>query len=309
MIEPAFPADDNWRTSEGHQILLLYFTSPNGINSLPRSYNWADLLDESVESAVQRLVRDGGLRTITDAKWRIMHGRGAAELKAMCRSTGLKVSGSKEELAERIAAIDPTGSSFGTNEVLYVCSEDVAQFIEENRRSIDAIWGDFRGLQGLFSHEEFCNEKAALTHRFSAERSGQPSNDDVKWSLLNRRAIQHAAEGNLGLARNVYLAMADFLKRREKPRQALPLYLLVCAYDLNGAINRGGISGELLKRFPLFDSEFSTLAPSVIQEIQSITEDESMKLDEVSLDLPPKVRHAVETRFSANGELSHGNVA
>ena len=272
----------NWRESEGHQQILLYFRFPNSTENLPRSYDWAGMLGESVESAVRRLVADGALRHVTEAKWRILYRRGGSELKELCRSHGLKVSGTKEQLAERLAGIDPTGDLLGTKNTLYMCSDEAAQFIEANRHSLEVASGDMRELRGMFSLEEFEAEKRLLLRRFSEKGYGPPSSDDVKWALLNKKTLQHAKEGNLGLCGNVYFAMAGFQQRRDKLKAALPLYLLVCAYDLNGAQNRGGLSGKLLEQFPLFDRKMSSLAPAVVEEVRYIMEALPVTLDEVS---------------------------
>jgi hypothetical protein len=93
----------NWRESEGHQLLLLYFVRPNERQNLPRSYNWSAVLGESLESAVERLIADGALNEVTEAKWRIWYGRKASELKELCRIRGLKVSGTIEQLSDRLA--------------------------------------------------------------------------------------------------------------------------------------------------------------------------------------------------------------
>ena len=53
----------------------------------------------------------------------------------------------------------------------------------------------------------------------------------MKWGLLVERASRYATEGNLGLSRNMYLSMADFLTRRWKLAEALQQYLFVCALD------------------------------------------------------------------------------
>jgi hypothetical protein len=283
--EPTIPVTQisrDWRESEGHQLILFYFISPNTIDNLPKSYEWDAVLGESLNSACDRLVVDGALRVEENAKWRIMHGRGAVELKDLCRTYQLKVSGTKEQLAERLAGIDPSGELLGCKKRLLICSDDAARFITLHRESLNAAMGDLRELWGLFTFSQFEAEKDSLTNRFSAKGYGRPSNDDVKWSIMNKKALQHAQEGNLGLCRNMYHAMASFLDRRGKLKQALPLYLLVCAYDLNGAMNRGGISTELLRQFPLFDSKFSFLAPGVVGEVVSIINALSMTKEELS---------------------------
>jgi len=101
----------------------------------------------------------------------------------------------------------------------------------------------------------------------------EPSGDDIKWEMLNRQARQYSTEGNLGLCRNTYLLMADFLSRPEKLKEALRLYLIVCAYDLNGAQNRGGLPPDMLRQFPLFDFAMATLAPVVVDNVQDLAEE------------------------------------
>ena len=97
-----------------------------------------------------------------------------------------------------------------------------------------------------------------------------PSDDDVKWGLLVERASRYATEGNLGLSRNMYLSMADFLTRRWKLAEALQQYLFVCALDINGAQYRGGVSRETLREFSLFDPRLAFLAPVIVNQVRMI---------------------------------------
>ena len=123
------------------------------------------------------------------------------------------------------------------------------------------------------SLDEFAVEKRRLTQQFAANGYPAPSDDDVAWGLMNKKAMQHATEGNLGLCRNTYLAMADFLSRRNKLAEALRLYLIVCSYDLNGAENRGGLPTDMLKEFPLFDRASAMLAPVVIKHVRNLSKE------------------------------------
>jgi len=281
-VNGAVRALQHWRHSEEYQLILLYFTSPTAIGSLPRSYNWQEILGESLELAIRRLITDGGLREVTETKWRILHGRGASELKELCRSSRLRVSGTKEQLAERLTELDPTGCSLGTQETLLICSDEAVHFIALHRHALEAARGDLRELWGLFSWSEFLAEKEMLTRRSAQKGFSRPSGDDVKWSLLNKRVLEHTSERNLGLVRNIYYAMAGFLERRDKWEQALQMFLLVCAYDLNGSSNYGRISTDMLKEFPPFDLRFSSLAPAVVAEMQTIMEKVPLTLIEVS---------------------------
>jgi hypothetical protein len=109
----------------------------------------------------------------------------------------------------------------------------------------------------------------------------EPTDDEVKWEMLNRQALQHSTEGNLGLCRNTYLLMADVLSRPERLKEALRLYLIVCAYDLNGAQNRGGLSAEMLRQFPIFDFTMATLAPVVVDKVRDLAEELKFSLGDV----------------------------
>jgi hypothetical protein len=102
-----------WRTSEGYQRLLTNFVLPNSRECVPRWVEWNELLGEALDSAIERLKSVGALIPVNEPTRRILHGRGAKELKKLCNEHGLKVSGSKEQLAERLANIDPSGSVFG----------------------------------------------------------------------------------------------------------------------------------------------------------------------------------------------------
>ena len=262
----------DWRASEGHQRLLLSFTFPNTAEDVPKWVDWPELLGESLDSAIQRLKTDGALLPVDEPVWRILHRRGANELKRMCREHGLKVSGTKEQMAERLVTIDPSGLVLGYSGEMLKCSPEAEQIANARRGAWQQSQLDDPDLKHLFDRQEFESEKERLTQQFLGKGYPEPSDDDVKWGMLNRRALQHATEGNLGLCRNVYLVMGSFVSRREKPKEALRLYLIVCAYDLNGAQNRGGASAATLRQFPLFDLATATLAPVVVRNVKRLAE-------------------------------------
>jgi hypothetical protein len=123
---------------------------------------------------------------------------------------------------------------------------------------------DFRYIT---TESEVKAERERLRKSFLAKGYTEPSDDDVKWGLLNQKAIKYAHDGDFGLSRNIYLTMAEFLARRWRLREALELYLYVCILDLNGAQNT---SGFVLRQFPVFDPNSSNLAPVVLDQITRI---------------------------------------
>lgn len=269
----------DWRRSEGHQRLLLSFTLPNTSEGVPKWTDWDGLLGESLDSAIERLKTDGALLPVNQPAWHILHNRGASELRKMCRDHGIKVSGTKDQMAGRLVSIDPTGVVLGYPGELLKCSPEAAQIADARREAWKQSQLDDPDLRHVFARKEFEVEKELLKQRFLREAHPEPSDDDVKWGMLNRRILQHAAESNLGLCRNMYLVMAGFVWRRGKLTEALRLYLTVCIYDLNGAQNRAGTPPEMLQEFPLFDPAMAMLAPAVVEGVQDLAEELGLTID------------------------------
>lgn len=181
----------NWRTSEAYQRLLLSFMFPNAAESVPKWVDWDRLLGESLGSAIQRLKGDGALLPINEPIGRILHQRGANELKKMCREHGLKVSGTKEQMAERLASIDPSGLPLGYPGELLKCSDEAEEIAKSRREAWEQSQLDDPDLKHIFDRHEFKTEKERLRQEFLSKGYREPSDDDVKWRMLNRRALQH----------------------------------------------------------------------------------------------------------------------
>jgi hypothetical protein len=172
------------------------------------------------------------------------------------------------------------GAALGCSRRLYMCSGEAARLLDSRRDYLGIAMSDLRDFGTLFAFQELQAERITLANR-SENASSTVSSDDVKWSLLSQKALQYARQGDLGLSRNVYLSMAEFLKRRSKLKESLSLYLLVCGYDLNGAENRGSLPNTLLGEFPLFDSKTAFLAPAVLDSVQDLMKKIPLPLDDV----------------------------
>ncbi len=151
---------------------------------------------------------------------------------------------------------------------------------------IDEEWLIVAGVHDNFVAEkkEFTKEKEILRKRFGCK---EPSDIDIKWSLLNKQLMEHAQNGDWGLYRNVKFQMAEILHREMKLKNALQTYLEVCYLDLNGPNNTSEINdSSLLKEFPPFEpsEDNSFLAPGVIERIQRILKKLELEKEKVKTD-------------------------
>lgn len=146
---------------------------------------------------------------------------------------------------------------------------------------IDEEWTIVAGTHDIFvaEKEEFAKEKEILRKRFGGK---EPSDNDVRWGLLNKQIIENAKNGDWGLYRNTRFQMAEILRGEMKLKDALRTYLEVCYLDLNGGRNIGGMNDpELLKEFPPFDPKEAFLAPGIIDLIQMIMRKLNMASEDV----------------------------
>jgi predicted RNA-binding Zn-ribbon protein involved in translation (DUF1610 family) len=162
--------------------------------------------------------------------------------------------------------------------------KDNARVVVSNAEAdrIDEEWSIVAGTHDVFVAEkaEFAKEKEILRRRFGGK---EPSENDVRWGLLNKQLIEHSQNGNWGLYRNARFQMAEILRGEMKLNEALRTYLEVCYLDLNGPRNTGGMSDpDLLKEFPPFDPNRNLfLAPGVIDRIKRIVQKLKLSKDEV----------------------------
>jgi hypothetical protein len=108
------------------------------------------------------------------------------------------------------------------------------------------------------SRKEVEEEREKL--RLSARGADQhePSDDEVKWSLLNKWSTRQAAAQEWGAYKRMELSKAAFLARRCKFSDALRHYLYVCALDLNGATSKA------------FDTHSGRLDPYILDQVTRI---------------------------------------
>lgn len=147
---------------------------------------------------------------------------------------------------------------------------------EDEIEKIEEQWAIYNN-----THEEFLEQKK----RFENERDilgikfgRTPSENDVKWSLLNNELLLNAQNGNWGFYRNTKFAMAKILAKEERHKDALLMYLEVYYLDLNGPNNTGGL--KYYKMSP-FSTDLAVLAPGVVKLVIKLIK--LLNLDELEV--------------------------
>lgn len=153
-------------------------------------------------------------------------------------------------------------------------TEAQAEVIEEQWSIVNSTHDSY-----LKEKKAFENERASQAKRFGCA----PSENDVKWALLNKELTSHALKGNWGHYRNAKLQMADILRKEKKQKSALYFYLDVFYLDLNGPNNMGGASPEMLKKFPFFRPSEAMIAPGIIKGILNIIKQLGLNINEAEI--------------------------
>lgn len=124
----------DWKKSKAHYELLSKFIKCESFDKLTQDDYWAsawkEVLKESPQKAIERFIKDGYLETakLPEALDYLYK---ATELKAFCSERGLKVSGRKAELIERLIAADKENMTQKIGKARLYCCSDVGRVIAE----------------------------------------------------------------------------------------------------------------------------------------------------------------------------------
>lgn len=96
------PSDFDWQGSPSHLELLSKFMKPHDANNVATWWLWKQILKEDAMGAIQRFLQQGLLidATLSESLNVVFT---AAQLKKILKEHGLKQTGSKEELSDRLA--------------------------------------------------------------------------------------------------------------------------------------------------------------------------------------------------------------
>ncbi len=228
-----------------------------------------------VKTVLSRLKAQGLLFEPDSPRVRMCFRRDESDLRLLCLEHGLSSAGDADRLTERLLAIDPTGWLMGYPESC--CSA----------RSCSSDDGAAKnGGRGGRSPERPCRLRPPSRAIASALRgdvhpqpgpalpikSNSAGNTEI-WRLLKGHAQQTARAGNLALCRNVHLAMANHLLRRNQRTKALEALCVVCAFDLCGVRNRDDAPTERRDAYSRFDAAHASLAPWLVRRISNLSRD------------------------------------
>ena len=161
----------------------------------------------------RKLITDGYLRESSIDE--VLYAQKLTDLKPLLSSLGLPVSGKKEVLVERL--LSNTDEAFLRSKFTgktYTLSEKGQKFIDEHKAYVK-----------LHQHRVWDID----WKEFDACKRPGLSDNDVIWSILNKRVSKSATYG-----RNEYLCMYQLLVEEKEKSDALEMLLRVIYIDVSG---------------------------------------------------------------------------
>jgi hypothetical protein len=260
-----------------YRKLLAEFARPNAAGAVARSPYWKEVFSEPVRVILRRLKAQGVLIEPNNPRARMCRDRDESDLRLLCIEHGLRPTGSADELVDRLLTIDPTGWLLGYPGELLQCSDFANRTMVSQREATARSPILDPDLAELFTQGDVDTQRYLLQDRMKRE----PTDNEVIWEMLKGRARHTAREGNLALCRDVHLAMANHLLRRNKKNQALQALCIVCAFDLCGVRNRSDVPAEIRKSYSRFDPTRASLASWLVRRISDLSLEMTLSMTEL----------------------------
>lgn len=152
-VDQPIQASVDWSNSEIHLMLLNQFLKPTYAHSIAPE-QWGAALGESPQLTLNRYIKNGLLVPLS-LKANVEYCNTVADLKKLLKERGLKVSGKKQELAERLVAADEVGmSKLHTAKTVIECSPEIRarilQYVADKEREFeDAITEALAALRNM----------------------------------------------------------------------------------------------------------------------------------------------------------------
>lgn len=193
----------------------------------------------------------------------------ATELKEFLKSQGLKVSGKKDDLIERVLTeADPAAVQRAFPDRTYALTAKGRAVLEANAAIVEAHKDPMMRIWDV--PEKDLNRR--------------PKTNDERWYEMNVAYMDHAQKGDFGLARNVRLDMAELLISEGRYADAIDTLCSVMVHDLSGVGNN--YNHQLFLQvgashlFP-YEKSLATIPPGVIKLVRKCQKSANMGEDEL----------------------------
>ena len=123
-----------WQKSSAHLLLLSKYLRAGPANIYARHKEWEQVLKESVDDAIQRFLIDGALVKL-DLASHLDFKLTVPQLKTMLKTSGVKVTGRKEQLIARLMETNPSAAQKAVDDLQLVqCSDSGREITERYQR-------------------------------------------------------------------------------------------------------------------------------------------------------------------------------
>ncbi|WP_088188027.1 MULTISPECIES: SAP domain-containing protein [unclassified Desulfosporosinus] len=252
-----------------HEVLVLdyagsYYTEGNSFQGFWWYRYGVRDVDKCLRSLLERgFLQVGNLQSAIEKET-------ATVLKDELKKYGLKVSGKKDELVQRLMA--------------EVSQEELNSRFTKRTYQLTELGKQALAEEGYvpYIHRHTLEDLDIWSlNKIMHEPPHMPYRDKI-WGYLNRRSMEHFASGNFGLYRNCRHHMHNFLMEEKKIKDALGMLSEVVFYDLSGLGNNYDPQylDIFAKHFFPYKDSTVTMAPGITsavihcQKELSLTDDE-----------------------------------
>jgi hypothetical protein len=207
-----------------HEVLVLdyagsYYTEGNSFQGFWWYRYGVRDVDKCLRSLLDRgFLQIGNLQSTIEKET-------ATVLKEELKKYGLKVSGKKDELVQRLMTEIPH------EELNTRFTKRTYQLTELGKQALDE-----EGYVPYIHRHQIEDLDIWTLNKIIHEPPYMPYRDKI-WGYLNKRSMEHFAAGNFGLYRNCRHHMYNFLMEEKNVKDALGMLSEVVFYDLSGLGN------------------------------------------------------------------------
>ncbi len=181
------------------------------------------------------------------------------ELKAVLAEHGIKTTGKKDDLINRLVeSVPEIELSKAFPRCPYKVTEAGTTAIKDDEYVLYAHRHQYDGID-IFSLNRLLKGR---TKRYR----------DAIWKHFNQKSMEYAKQGMFGLYRNIRFQMSEFVAEEQRYKEAALLLVEVVYYDISGLDNSAlsiEISGSYW--FP-YDHSIATTAPGIVGRLKEYQE-------------------------------------